>query len=202
MIQITCPPRWLKKVASLNKHNKNQNEIALDFLHQYHDPNHPSPFKSRTLPLCPVTANKKRKCCKKPSLEHNPYLGALYLRQFSLLLLPEADNANLRTNIIGFGVWNHALNQSPPVYHHQHCGIPIPRRIFATSFVKCVALERCERTGHQLVGYSARTIRTLWQVTRHRFCSWRPPEVQYGSHENLSCERNMYIISNILYWIV
>jgi len=41
----------------------------------------------------------------------------LYLRQFSLLLLPEADNANLRTDIVGFGVTNHALNQSPPVYH-------------------------------------------------------------------------------------
>jgi len=33
------------------------------------------------------------------------------------LLLPEADNANLRTDIVDFGVSNHALNQSPPLYH-------------------------------------------------------------------------------------
>jgi hypothetical protein len=106
-----------KKVASLIKHNQTQNKHALDFLRQYHDPNQFSPFTSRTLPLCPVTVNKKRKFRKKSPLEHNPYLGALYLRQFSLLLLPEADNANLRTNIVGFGVSNHSLKQSPPVYH-------------------------------------------------------------------------------------
>jgi len=104
-------------VASLIKHNKTKNKNALAFLHQYHDPNHPSPFKSRTLPFCLVTANKKRNFRKKSSLVHNPYLGALYLSQFSLLFLPEADNANLRTDIVGFGVSNHALNQSPPVYH-------------------------------------------------------------------------------------
>jgi hypothetical protein len=111
------PTKVTGKEASLSKHNKTKNKNALDFLHQYHKPNHPSPFKSRTLPLCPVTANKKQKFRKKSSLEHNPYLGALYLRQFSLLLLPEADNANLRTNIVGFGVSNHVLNQSSPVYH-------------------------------------------------------------------------------------
>ena len=106
-----------KKLTTLIKHNKTQNKHALDFLRQYHDPNQSSPLKPRIQPICPVTVNKKRKFRKKSLLEHNRYLGALYLRQFSLLLLPEADNANLRTDIVGFGVSNHPLNQSPPVYH-------------------------------------------------------------------------------------
>jgi len=80
-------------------------------------PNHPSPFKSRILPPCPVAANKKRKIHQNPVLEYNCYFGALGLRQLALLLLAEADNANLRTDIVGFGLSKHERNQSSPVYH-------------------------------------------------------------------------------------
>jgi len=82
-----------------------------------HDPNHPSPFKSRMLPPCRVAVNKKRKIYQKTLLEYKPYLDALCLLQFSLLLLPEADNANLRTDIVGFGLSKNTNNQSYPIYH-------------------------------------------------------------------------------------
>ena len=62
--------------------------------------------------------NEKRKSLGKKSKLHSRYLGALVLQQFGLVLLAEADNNNLRTDIMVLAKCSDSQFKSPAVYHH------------------------------------------------------------------------------------
>jgi len=64
--------------------------------------------------------SKRAKARKKmqKDLIHYGYLGALVLHQFSIELLAQADNNNLRTDVVVLGISTHSGDEPPPVCHH------------------------------------------------------------------------------------
>jgi len=51
-------------------------------------------------------------------LIHYQYLGALVLQQFGIVIHAQADNNNLRTDVVGLGIFTHPGDESPPVWQH------------------------------------------------------------------------------------
>ena len=115
----------LKQVSSTIRRRESNNSPNLDFLHKYQDPNRLSPLRPHQPPLCPIRVNtrkKKKVLAQKrrktqPSV-HSQYLGALVLRQFGLVLLAQADNKNLCTDVVDLGISTHPGDKTPPVWHH------------------------------------------------------------------------------------
>ena len=114
-----------KKTTSAIKHKSTNNPSALDFLHLYHDDKKPSPLLPHGPPLCPIKViklkYKRAKARGKTPLNHlihHRYLGALVLHQFGIALLAQADNNNLRTDVVSLGISPHLGDESPPVWHH------------------------------------------------------------------------------------
>ena len=106
------------------KRKKTTNRFALEFLHQYHDTQLASPLLPHDPPLCPIKVKKhkekraKARQKRPKEVTHYRYLGSLVLHQFGLVLLAQADNKNLRTDVVALGISKHKGDESPPVWHH------------------------------------------------------------------------------------
>jgi len=114
-----------KTTTSALKRKIINNPSALDFLHLYHDVKIPSPLLPHEPPLCPIKVTKlkmKRAKARRKTLQkhfiHHRYLGALVLRQFGIALLAQADNNNMRTDVVSLGTSIYLGDESPPVCHH------------------------------------------------------------------------------------
>ena len=96
----------------------------MNFLHIYHDLKVASPLLPHEPPLCPIKVKKhkdKRAKARKilhKEVTHYWYLGALVLHQFGIVLLAQADNKNLRTDVVALGISKHKGDKSPSVWHH------------------------------------------------------------------------------------
>lgn len=107
-----------KKLTKSIKGRKIDGNNRLNFLYEYHTETLTSHFSKKVPPLCPKVINEKRKSLGKKSKIHSRYLGALVLQQFGLVLLAEADNNNLRTDIMVLAKCSDSQFKSPAVYHH------------------------------------------------------------------------------------
>lgn len=106
-----CSKLASKKVKTIHT----QDSGVLDFLLDYHDPLSSFSFRKRTMPPSPSKMlRRRRKKCGGSCEQHLRYHGALVLSQFGIVLLAQADNNNLRTDILGLG----KSTSCPPVFHY------------------------------------------------------------------------------------
>ena len=119
----TCLTMFSKKTTSALKNKSTNNPSALDVLHLYHDVKKPSPLLPHGPPLCPIKViklkNKRAKArgeAPQKHFIHHRYLGALVLHQFGIALFAQADNNNLRTDVVSLGISTHLGDESPPLY--------------------------------------------------------------------------------------
>ena len=105
-----------KLVQKVLKHGRTQNKSAVDFLHQYHDGTHLSSKSKGDNPFpCAKQINRQRRKRGRDDFSTSRYEGSLHLVQFTLILLAEADNAHLRTDILGLG--RSLVDKTPGVWH-------------------------------------------------------------------------------------